>query len=185
VSQQERAARMASVTGRTREELTALIRRDVAFLRSCRLIDYSAPHRPPTRPRRLPRADTHTAVRAGLLVGVHVKVQSGSGLAEKMLKADQSPGLAVLESKTELQYVCIVDVLTVYTARKRAETFFNGTLCCCRNSETADRTRDLRSPALPCASLHRVRGRAVSCQPPDKYAARFEAFVNDEMASTC
>ena len=65
-----------------------------------------------------PAQHARAALAAGLLVGVHEKATSASGLAEKMIKADRAPGLAVLESQTELQYVCIVDVLTVYTARK-------------------------------------------------------------------
>ena len=70
-------------------------------------------------------------------------------------RAERAPGLVVLESGEELQYICIIDALTQYALAHQLQTFFLGTLRC---------------------------GADISCQPPDRYAARFEAFVGDVMA---
>ena len=97
------------------------IETDAFFLASVRLIDYS------------------------LLVGVHERLpdlQYG--------RPERTPGLVVLDNGEVIMYVCIVDILTPYGARKRAETFFMGTLRC---------------------------GANISCQPPRKYARRFLAFA--------
>ena len=81
-----------------------------------------------------------------LLVGVHRRGPVDG--------AERAPGLVVLESSAELQYICIIDALAEYTPKKRAQTFFLGTLC---------------------------GGRDISCQPPNKYAQRFVTFVRNSM----
>jgi hypothetical protein len=65
-------------------------------------------------------------------------------------RAERSPGLHVVEEEHSVQYVSIVDILTTYTFIKRLETFFLSTM---------------------------LGGRDISCQPPERYAARFLAFV--------
>jgi 1-phosphatidylinositol-4-phosphate 5-kinase len=57
-------------------------------------------------------------------------------------------GVVYMENKEMVAYIGIVDILTRYGAKKRAETLFTGTLIC----------------------------RDVSCQPPKRYARRFVRF---------
>ena len=82
-----------------------------------------------------------------LLVGVHRR--------EGDSRSERAPGLVVLESSEELQYICIIDALSQYALLNRLQTFFLSTLRC---------------------------GADISCQPPDRYARRFEDFVGDTMA---
>jgi hypothetical protein len=65
---------------------------------------------------------------------------------------ERTPGITLIEDPEQIMYVCIVDVLTPYGLKKRAETLLTGTL---------------------------MGGRDVSCQPPAKYARRFNDFVQE------
>jgi hypothetical protein len=65
----------------------------------------------------------------------------------------ETNNVITVETEEHIFYVGIVDILTKYRCAKRAETLLSGTLRC----------------------------RNVSCQPPDKYAARFIRFITDSV----
>jgi len=82
-----------------------------------------------------------------LLVGIHNRDPHNE------LKYEVMP-VVIIEDTSRLAYVGLVDILTEYGARKRAETFFTGQLTC---------------------------GKDVSCQHPKKYGDRFLRFVLDSV----
>lgn len=106
-----------------RAEFIRLVRIDANFLSSHQLMDYS------------------------LLIGVHQKV-TGENYCMR-----EANNVITLETEDKIYYVGIVDVLTKYDAKKRAETLISGTLRC----------------------------RNCSCQPPGKYAKRFSDFITDSV----
>lgn len=84
-----------------------------------------------------------------LLLGIHKKDQGSKETYEKVHLMEETNSLLVIETSEFVIYAGIVDILTYYGAKKRAETLFSGTLRC---------------------------GRDCSCQPPSKYASRFLRF---------
>jgi len=78
-----------------------------------------------------------------LLVGVH-DVRPDENTYEAM-------NVVTVRDKTRICYIGVIDVLTPYVARKRAETFCMGQLMC---------------------------GRDISCQAPQKYGSRMLKFVD-------
>jgi len=116
----------------TTEEKTAAIRtrlaRDTEFLARQHLIDYS------------------------LLVGIH---ENNRGIIKD--GRIEAMGVVYSRSTTEIRYFGIVDILTPYILKKRAETFFMGTLQC--------------QPG-------------ISCQPPNKYQRRFMEFSDRYLLAT-
>jgi len=85
-----------------------------------------------------------------LLVGVHNIEQDAASVYEAM-------NVVCLRDDTRHCYLGIIDVLTPYGIKKRAETFFIGTLMC---------------------------GRDISCQHPKVYARRFFRFVDKQVFHT-
>jgi len=116
----------------TTEEKTAAIRtrlaRDTEFLARQHLIDYS------------------------LLVGIH---EANRGIVED--GRVETMGVVYSRSENEIRYFGIVDILTPYILKKRAETFFMGTLQC---------------------------KTGISCQPPNKYQRRFMEFTDRYLLET-
>ena len=102
------------------------LEKDTLYLSSQRLIDYS------------------------LLVGIH-EIKDGTNNVQA-----QDEAMDVISARTskDIQYFGIVDILTPYVAKKRAETICTGTLIC--------------RPG-------------ISCQPPKYYQKRFMAFVDEEV----
>jgi len=82
-----------------------------------------------------------------LLVGVHDIAEHHSNMYEAM-------NVVTLRDETRHCYIGIIDVLTPYGMKKRAETFFVGTLVC---------------------------GRDISCQHPKVYARRFFEFTDTQV----
>jgi len=82
-----------------------------------------------------------------LLVGIHNRDPREGTKYEVM-------PVVTIEDTSRIAYVGIVDILTLYGARKRAETFFKGQLAC---------------------------GRDISCQHPKYYGERFLRFVLDSV----
>lgn len=82
-----------------------------------------------------------------LLVGIHKRDPQDA------VKKEVTP-VVLLEDKDRIAYVGIVDILTVYRLRKRAETFVSSHLRC---------------------------GRNASCQPPKYYGSRFLLFVSERV----
>jgi len=98
------------------------------------------------------RADCEFLARHGLmdyslLVGVHDRDKGEAVLGEVM-------NVVAVRDVTRLAYLGIIDVLTPYKMRKRAETFVLGTMFC---------------------------GRDVSCQHPNLYAKRFCKFMEEHV----
>jgi len=131
----------------TTEAMMAALEADTAFLARHRLIDYS------------------------LLVGIHrsenspaVSPRHGGSNDEvnhRHVRLERTPGLFVIDhhdgvSTFTRMYVALIDILTPYSARKYAETFFLGTLRCCAD---------------------------ISCQPPPRYARRFMDFMKLQVLS--
>jgi hypothetical protein len=85
-----------------------------------------------------------------LLVGIHKRD------AQDPAKYEVMP-VVLLEDKDRIAYIGIVDILTVYRLRKRAETFFSSHLRC---------------------------GRNASCQHPEYYGSRFLLFVSEHVVSS-
>ena len=113
----------------TVDEVNAIrerLEKDTMYLSSQRLIDYS------------------------LLVGIH-EIKDGTNNVQA-----QDEAMDVISARTskDIQYFGIVDILTPYVAKKRAETICTGTLIC--------------RPG-------------ISCQPPKYYQKRFMAFVDEEV----
>lgn len=105
----------------TRSKLMQTLREDTVFLEAHGLIDYS------------------------LLIGVHDRSEDqGRKTTEGML-------VTTVSDDTRSSYVGVVDILTPYLARKKAETFFLG----------------------------KLTGRDISCQPPRVYAKRFLRFIGE------
>jgi hypothetical protein len=102
------------------------LEKDTLYLNSQRLIDYS------------------------LLVGIH-EIESGT---KDVQARDEAMDVISARTSKEIQYFGLVDILTPYIARKRAETICTGTLIC--------------RPG-------------ISCQPPKKYQGRFMTFVDEEV----
>jgi len=82
-----------------------------------------------------------------LLVGIHNRDP------HEDLRFELNP-VIILEDTSRLVYVGLVDILTPYGVRKRAETFFKGQLAC---------------------------GKDVSCQHPKYYGERFLRFILDSV----
>lgn len=103
------------------------LEKDTLYLSSQRLIDYS------------------------LLVGIH---EIKDGTSDNVQAQDEAMDVISARTSKDIQYFGIVDILTPYVAKKRAETICTGTLIC--------------RPG-------------ISCQPPMKYQKRFMAFVDEEV----
>lgn len=118
----------------TVDEVNAIrmrLEKDTLYLSSQRLIDYS------------------------LLVGIH-EINDGTNNIQA-----QDEAMDVISARTskDIQYFGLVDILTPYVVKKRAETICTGTLIC--------------RPG-------------ISCQPPTKYQKRFMTFVDEEvLVCTC
>lgn len=110
-----------------RDLLRDAIAADVKFLAEQGLMDYS------------------------LLVGVHDLPQNSDGPGYEAMK------VVTLQDETRYCYLGIVDVLTPYGPRKKAETLVTGKLMC----------------------------RDVSCQHPVLYAERFKSFVQKNLLIAC
>eukprot|EP00929_Paragymnodinium_shiwhaense_P047415 TRINITY_DN24054_c0_g1_i1.p1 TRINITY_DN24054_c0_g1~~TRINITY_DN24054_c0_g1_i1.p1 ORF type:complete len:571 (-),score=124.24 TRINITY_DN24054_c0_g1_i1:35-1747(-) len=110
-----------------RHQLRETLQNDLDFLARKGLMDYS------------------------LLVGVHDRNEAsrkdGNSGVERM-------PVITLTDPTRYCYIGIIDVLTPYYTRKRAETFFKGQLMC---------------------------GRNISCQPPKHYARRMLDFIDNQV----
>jgi len=85
-----------------------------------------------------------------LLVGIHERAPSDNAKTEVM-------PVVLLEDRERIAYIGIVDILTLYKMRKRAETFVSSHLRC---------------------------GRDASCQHPQYYASRFLSFVNEHVVNS-
>jgi 1-phosphatidylinositol-4-phosphate 5-kinase len=82
-----------------------------------------------------------------------------SGEAEAhVLSASDRKILTYSENQNELIFYGIIDILTKYTAKKKAERF-------------------------ACGSM-RGAGREISCQPPDQYGRRFHDFISSAMVDS-
>ncbi|KAL1507510.1 hypothetical protein AB1Y20_008345 [Prymnesium parvum] len=114
--------RSSMLTAHTSTTFMLALAKDVTFLYEARLIDYS------------------------LLVGIHTR-EEGTNYT----RLERSPGRVVIETETEVMYVCLVDILTPYGCRKHLETFFKSTI---------------------------RGGRDISCKPPLLYAERFLNFID-------
>jgi len=84
-----------------------------------------------------------------LLVGIHNRDPQDE------MKYEVMP-VVIIEDTSRRVYVGIVDILTLYGVRKRAETFFKGQLAC---------------------------GKDVSCQHPKYYGERFLKFILDSVVA--
>lgn len=89
----------------------------------------------------------HGLMDYSLLVGVHDLAQDAPSVYEPM-------NVITVRDKTRHCYLGIIDVLTPYKTKKRAETFCIGTLVC---------------------------GRDISCQHPKVYARRFFEFTDTQV----
>lgn len=94
--------------------------------------------------------DKHMLMDYSLLVGVHVIGESEGDVREVM-------NVVTVKDETRHCYIGIIDVLTPYRVRKRAETFALGTAFC---------------------------GRDISCQHPRVYARRFIEFCESYVFAT-
>lgn len=128
-----------------RDLILAALKADAQFLSSQRLIDYSL------------LMGVHT-IQAGPSVsggGMSTVSSSTSSLSSSMTTgagaAYESSNVVKITDGDRLAYIGIVDVLTPYKMKKRAETIFLGWLFGCRD---------------------------ISCQPPGHYARRFLDFVS-------
>uniref|UniRef100_A0A7R9ZEJ8 PIPK domain-containing protein n=1 Tax=Pseudictyota dubia TaxID=2749911 RepID=A0A7R9ZEJ8_9STRA len=114
----------------TREQMQAVrnqLHKDTKFLSHNGLIDYS------------------------LLVGIHEIDKSN---LEKYQKREALRVISVRSGDETISYFGLVDVLTPYGSKKRAETIFMGNIVCCRD---------------------------ISCQRPPVYQKRFMQFCDEEL----
>lgn len=91
--------------------------------------------------------DKHGLMDYSLLVGVHDIAQDAPSVYEAM-------NVVTVRDQTRHCYLGIIDVLTPYRIKKRAETFFMGSIVC---------------------------GRDISCQHPSVYARRFKRFTERQV----
>jgi hypothetical protein len=91
----------------------------------------------------------HSLIDYSLLVGLHDQSEASASKRrhEGML-------VTTVEDSRRLAYIGVVDILTPYAAKKRAETFFLGQIFC---------------------------GRDISCQPPPLYARRFLQYMKESV----
>jgi hypothetical protein len=94
----------------------------------------------------------HGLIDYSFIVGIH-------DMSEEQEHPREAMNVVTVRDSSRHCYVGIIDILTPYGVRKKAETFFCGQLLC---------------------------GRDISCQPPDVYARRFNNFLDKRVfASRC
>lgn len=144
------------LSGTSRALLVDALREDANFLATKGLIDYSllvgihsrsGQSSPGGKSRSSKSGDTSRSSKLSLGTG-------SLSMAPRNSKIPEKGKVVTVEESDRCLYIGIVDILTSYQCRKRAETFCLGDLRC---------------------------GRDISCQPPRKYADRFFCFMDENV----